>query len=115
MMTSDEKRALYQELAIQLAALLAGESDAIAHAANTAALIYHGLPDLNWAGFYFAFARPPHDPSRAYPHPFPPPPAGEGDTPRTSLSPPLPGLDPGITGEDPPSFPPPRAREGQGG
>ena len=26
----------------------------VANAANTAALIYHGLPDLNWAGFYFA-------------------------------------------------------------
>src|SRR3974390_1608517 len=43
----------YIELAAQLAALLAGESDRIANAANMAALIYHGLPDLNWAGFYF--------------------------------------------------------------
>jgi GAF domain-containing protein len=32
--------------------LLAGESNIIANAANFAALIYHGLPDLNWAGFY---------------------------------------------------------------
>lgn len=47
------KRALYDELAAQLAALLEGESDKIANAANTAAAIYHGLPDLNWAGFYF--------------------------------------------------------------
>ena len=53
-MTADEKRAQYGELAPQLAALLHGESDPIANAANTAALIYHGLPDLNWAGFYFA-------------------------------------------------------------
>jgi len=37
----------------QLEALLAGERDLIANAANLAALIYHGLPDLNWAGFYF--------------------------------------------------------------
>ena len=44
---------LYRELAGQLAALLAGEADRIANAANMAALIYHGLPDLNWAGFYF--------------------------------------------------------------
>jgi L-methionine (R)-S-oxide reductase len=43
----------YRELARQLAALLAGESDLVANAANTAALIYHGLPDLNWAGFYY--------------------------------------------------------------
>jgi L-methionine (R)-S-oxide reductase len=44
---------LYRDLARQLAALLAGETDRIANAANMAALIYHGLPDLNWAGFYF--------------------------------------------------------------
>jgi L-methionine (R)-S-oxide reductase len=44
---------LYHDLAGQLRALLAGETDRIANAANMAALIYHGLPDLNWAGFYF--------------------------------------------------------------
>src|SRR4029077_10105251 len=44
---------LYRDLAEQLAALLAGEADRIGNAANMAALIYHGLPDLNWAGFYF--------------------------------------------------------------
>ena len=44
---------LYRELAAQLKALLADEADRIANAANMAALIYHGLPDLNWAGFYF--------------------------------------------------------------
>jgi len=47
------KSELYRELAEQLRALLAGETDRIANAANMAALIYHGLPDLNWAGFYF--------------------------------------------------------------
>ena len=47
------KSGLYRDLAEQLAALLAGETDPIANAANMAALIYHGLPDLNWAGFYF--------------------------------------------------------------
>lgn len=50
---SATKSGLYRGLADQLAALLGGESDLIANAANTAALIYHGLPDLNWAGFYF--------------------------------------------------------------
>jgi len=44
---------LYRDLTEQLRALLAGEADRIANAANMAALIYHGLPDLNWAGFYF--------------------------------------------------------------
>jgi len=47
------KSELYQDLAMQLEALLAGERDRIANAANMAALIYHGLPDVNWAGFYF--------------------------------------------------------------
>lgn len=43
----------YDLLATQLKALLEGEPDLIASAANTAAFIYHALPDLNWAGFYF--------------------------------------------------------------
>jgi putative methionine-R-sulfoxide reductase with GAF domain/alkylhydroperoxidase family enzyme len=47
------KTELYRDLARQLTALLAGETDRIANAANMAALIYHSLPDLNWAGFYF--------------------------------------------------------------
>jgi putative methionine-R-sulfoxide reductase with GAF domain len=47
------KSELYRDLADQLAALLAGEADLIANAANTVALIYHRLPDVNWAGFYF--------------------------------------------------------------
>jgi L-methionine (R)-S-oxide reductase len=48
------KSAAYAELAEQLAALIADEPDFIANAANMAALVYHGLPDLNWAGFYLA-------------------------------------------------------------
>jgi L-methionine (R)-S-oxide reductase len=46
-------KALYQTLAAELDALLHGESDPVANAANVAAAIFHGLPDLNWAGFYF--------------------------------------------------------------
>ena len=42
----------YRELAGQLEALLAGESDPIANAANTSALLFQMMPDLNWAGFY---------------------------------------------------------------
>lgn len=48
---SDKARG-YAELATQLTGLLQGERDLIANLANTAALIYHNLPDLNWAGFY---------------------------------------------------------------
>lgn len=44
--------AAYAELARDLKALLSGEKDLIANAANTSALIYDALPDLNWAGFY---------------------------------------------------------------
>jgi GAF domain-containing protein len=47
------KRDLYQDLAAQLTGLLEGERDPIANAANTAALIFEFVPDLNWAGFYF--------------------------------------------------------------
>lgn len=43
----------YAQLAAQAEALLAGEYDRIANAANLSALVYHVLPDLNWAGFYF--------------------------------------------------------------
>lgn len=43
----------YAQLAEQARALLAGERDRIANAANLAALVYHALPDLNWVGFYF--------------------------------------------------------------
>jgi GAF domain-containing protein len=47
------KQELYRELRSQLAALLEGESDQISNAANTSALLYHALPDVNWVGFYF--------------------------------------------------------------
>lgn len=47
------KTELYRELSLSLPALLGDETDAIANAANTAALLYMTLPDLNWAGFYF--------------------------------------------------------------
>jgi L-methionine (R)-S-oxide reductase len=50
--SGDDKAALYAMLAEQAAALFAGERDRIANAANLAALIWHTLPDLNWAGFY---------------------------------------------------------------
>lgn len=48
-----DKRAGYERLASQLHGLLAGESDPIANAANTAALIFDALPEVSWAGFYF--------------------------------------------------------------
>ena len=46
------KTELYQQLTSQLRELIKGERDFIANAANFAALLYHSLPDVNWAGFY---------------------------------------------------------------
>jgi L-methionine (R)-S-oxide reductase len=43
---------IYEELATELDSMLSGECDVVANLANAAALIYHGLPELNWAGFY---------------------------------------------------------------
>jgi L-methionine (R)-S-oxide reductase len=43
----------YASLAEELSGLLAGEPDLIANAANTSALLFDALPDINWVGFYF--------------------------------------------------------------
>lgn len=48
-----DKPEQYAQLAAQADALLSGEHDRIANAANLSALVYHALPDLNWVGFYF--------------------------------------------------------------
>lgn len=50
---SGDRTEQYRELNAQATALIAGESDRIANAANLSALIFHALPRLNWAGFYF--------------------------------------------------------------
>ena len=46
------KTELYANLQLQLRSLLEGERDFIANAANFSSLLYHSLPDLNWAGLY---------------------------------------------------------------
>ncbi len=46
------KSELYANLKLQLRSLLEGERDFIANAANLSSLLYHSLPDLNWAGLY---------------------------------------------------------------
>lgn len=53
-LSAAERHALLRE---QAQAVFAGERDPIANAANLAALIWHTLPDLNWAGFYFLDGR----------------------------------------------------------
>ncbi|HLI96919.1 MAG TPA: GAF domain-containing protein [Candidatus Baltobacteraceae bacterium] len=43
----------YDLLERQTASLLEDVGDFLANASNFAAFIYHSLPDVNWAGFYF--------------------------------------------------------------
>ena len=50
---SGTKAEHHAALGEQARALLDGERDSTANAANLAALIFHTLPDLNWAGFYW--------------------------------------------------------------
>jgi GAF domain-containing protein len=52
-----DKTSAYAELAKSLGALLEGEPDTIACAANMSALLYWSLPDLNWCGFYLVEPR----------------------------------------------------------
>jgi GAF domain-containing protein len=47
-----DKAELYRQLGDAADALTAGEPDSIANMANLSALLWEGLPDLNWAGFY---------------------------------------------------------------
>ncbi|BET97154.1 GAF domain-containing protein [Xenorhabdus taiwanensis] len=49
-----DKNKFYQELADSLMALLSGEYDLIASLANTSALLYECLDNVNWVGFYLA-------------------------------------------------------------
>jgi L-methionine (R)-S-oxide reductase len=44
---------IYYDLALAARGLFRGERDAVANAANLSSLIFNGLEDLNWAGFYF--------------------------------------------------------------
>jgi GAF domain-containing protein len=49
----DDKVAFHAHLLEQLQAITADERDWIANTANCAALLFHSLPNINWAGFYF--------------------------------------------------------------
>jgi len=50
---SGTKPEIYRELMLMAKGLFEGERDAIANAANLSALLWMGLADLNWSGFYF--------------------------------------------------------------
>ncbi|GAA0552779.1 GAF domain-containing protein [Rhizomicrobium palustre] len=47
------KAELYHDLLLEARGLFDGIRDPIANAANLSAVLWHGLPDLNWSGFYF--------------------------------------------------------------
>src|SRR5438067_13941221 len=92
-----DKTRCYDELGRQLTALIKGGRDLIANSANMAALIFDGLTDLNWAGFYFTRqnelvlgpfkASPPASASRgARAFAAPPPPAAPLSSCRTSIN-----------------------------
>lgn len=42
-----------ETLVAQARALLSGQRDRVANAANLSSLLYHALEQVNWAGFYF--------------------------------------------------------------
>jgi L-methionine (R)-S-oxide reductase len=48
----ESKSELYARVRGELAALVSHERDVIANLANCSSLLFHSLPDLNWAGFY---------------------------------------------------------------
>ena len=50
---SGTKPEIYRELMLMAQGLFQGERDAVANAANLSALLWMGLADLNWSGFYF--------------------------------------------------------------
>ncbi len=43
----------YEHILAQIGALLAGQSNLLANAANVAAVLYGEMTEVNWAGFYF--------------------------------------------------------------
>lgn len=48
----NEKEEAYKTLIAQAKELFSGETDRLANMANASALLYQGLGDINWAGFY---------------------------------------------------------------
>jgi GAF domain-containing protein len=47
------KTEFYRRVVKDTRALMADERDPVANAANVTAVLYHELPSVNWAGFYF--------------------------------------------------------------
>ncbi len=47
------KAAFYGHLHEEVKTAMEGERDWVANTANCAAILFHSLPNINWAGFYF--------------------------------------------------------------
>lgn len=54
MSTPAAKREAYAQLLAQARSILSGERDRLANLSQFAALVFHAVPDLNWAGTYLA-------------------------------------------------------------
>jgi L-methionine (R)-S-oxide reductase len=52
--SAHKKTVFYGQICEQLDGLLRGESNFVANAANTSALLFQLLPDVSWVGFYIA-------------------------------------------------------------
>ncbi|TCT15664.1 GAF domain-containing protein [Natranaerovirga pectinivora] len=51
-MTLEEKNNIYEILVSQVKEIIKDEPDVIANMANISSILYNGLKDVNWAGFY---------------------------------------------------------------
>lgn len=43
---------MYDKIVLSVEQITEGEPNLVANLANTASILYHSLPDVNWAGFY---------------------------------------------------------------
>jgi len=50
--TFDDPSRIYEAIVSLIDAVTTGEHDLIANLANAASVLYHMLPNINWAGFY---------------------------------------------------------------
>lgn len=51
--STEDKNQMYELLDSQVAGILEGEGNRVANAANLSSVLFNGLPDISWAGFYF--------------------------------------------------------------
>lgn len=52
-METVNKKTNFEQLLSQASALVSGQKDPVANAANISSLLFYGLDEVNWVGFYF--------------------------------------------------------------